>query len=70
METRVIYFVRSITKSVPFVESTWILCPTEAKQKYRTDSLTITMMLFFGLTRAYAGLSKTKNKILELSLRC
>ena len=47
METRVIYFVSSITKSVPFVESTWILCPTEAKQKYRTDSLTITMMLFF-----------------------
>ena len=59
-------FVRSIGRwlntSVTFLESTFILWPTEAKKKDGSSSLTITMMLFFGLACVDAKLLKTKMK--------
>ena len=43
-----------------FVYSNFILFPTEANKQDGPASLTIKMMLFFGLARVDAGLSRTK----------
>ena len=54
---------RWLTPSVPFVESNFSSCPTEANMQDGPDSLTITMMLFLMARKdADAGLSGIKSK--------